>query len=93
MYARIASFQGDPGNIDEAIEAVQNRVAAGPPAALEGAKMLMLVNRETGKGYGITLYDSEEARRRGDEALNAMPGPGGTRISVEFCEAPVSTLS
>jgi hypothetical protein len=93
MYARIASFQGDPGNLDEAIEAVRNRVAAGPPAALDGVKMLMLVNRETGKGYGITLYVSEEARRRGDEALNAMPGADGTRISVEFCEAPISTFS
>ena len=34
--------------------------------------MLMLVNRETGKGVGITLFDTEEAMRRGDEALNAM---------------------
>ena len=93
MYARVATFQGDPGNVDQAIEGVRSRVAADPPAGLEGAGMLMLVDRETGKGYGITLYDSEEAMRRGDEALNAMPGGGGTRISVEFYEAPVHTLT
>ncbi len=93
MYARVATFQGDPSNFDQAIEGVQSRVAADPPAGLEGARMLMLVNRETGKGCGITLYDSEEAMRRGDEALNAMPGGDGTRISVEFYEVPVHTVT
>ena len=34
--------------------------------------MLMLVDRESGDGFGITLFASEEAMRRGDEALNAM---------------------
>ena len=55
--------------------------------------MLMLVNRETGKGLGVTLFESEDAMRRGDEALNAM-NPGGTerRTSVEFFEVPVQTV-
>jgi hypothetical protein len=56
--------------------------------------MLMLVNRETGKGVGITLFDTEEAMRRGDEALNAMnPGGSERRVSVEFFEVPVETVS
>jgi hypothetical protein len=55
--------------------------------------MLMLVDRETGKGLGVTLFESEEAMRRGDEALNAInPGAGGSRTSVEFYEVPVHTL-
>jgi len=64
------------------------------PAGLEGAKMLMLVNRETGRGVGITLFDTEEAMRRGDEALNAMnPGGSERRVSVEFFEVPVETVT
>jgi hypothetical protein len=63
------------------------------PQGLEGAKMLMLVNRETGKGVGVTLFDSEAAMRRGDEALNAMnPGGAERRVSVEFFEVPVHTV-
>jgi hypothetical protein len=95
MYARVATFEGDPANIDQAIGQVQGEVESGNvPAGLEGAKMLMLVNRETGKGLGVTLFDSEEAMRRGDEALNAMnPGGGGQRTSVEFYEVPVQTVS
>jgi hypothetical protein len=54
--------------------------------------MLMLVDRKTGKGCGITLFESEEAMRCGDEALNAMPGGDGTRVSVEFFEVPVHRL-
>jgi hypothetical protein len=56
--------------------------------------MLMLVNRETGQGLGVTLFESEEAMRRGDEALNAMnPGSTERRTSVEFYEVPVQTVS
>ena len=93
MYARVATFESDPADVDSAIEMVRSEVQGNTPAGLEGAKMLMLVNRETGKGVGITLFDSEEALRRGDEALNAM-SPGGTerRTSVEFFEVPVQTV-
>lgn len=94
MYARVAAFQGDPANVDEAVTTVRGEVESGIiPAGLEGAKMMMLVDRESGKGLGITLFESEEAMRRGDEALNAMnPGGGGTRTLVEFYEVPVHTL-
>jgi hypothetical protein len=96
MYARVASFEGNPANADEAISFVQSQIESGQtPPGLEGAKMLMLINRETGKGLGITLFDSEEAMRRGDEALNAMnpPGASGKRTSVEFYEVPIQTVS
>jgi hypothetical protein len=95
MYARIATFESDPANVDDAISMVRGQVESGEtPPGLEGAKMMMLVNRETGKGVGITFFESEEAMRRGDEALNAM-STGGTerRTSVEFYEVPVQTVS
>jgi exopolysaccharide biosynthesis protein len=59
------------------------------PAGLDGVTMMMLVDRRSGKGFGITLYDCEEAMRRCDAALNAMEG-GGQRLSVEFFEVPVT---
>ena len=95
MYARIATFESDPAKVDEAIEMVRGEVESGDtPAGLEGAKMMMLVDRETGKGLGVTLFESEEAMRRGDEALNAMsPGSSESRTSVEFYEVPVQTVT
>jgi hypothetical protein len=93
LYARVATFQSDPADVEDAIELVRKEVESGDtPEGLEGAKMLMLVDRETGKGLGVTLFESEEAMRRGDEALNAMsPGATERRTSVEFYEVPVQT--
>jgi hypothetical protein len=94
MYARVATFESDPSTVDDAIAMVRGQVESGEtPPGLEGAKMLMLVNRESGKGVGVTLFETEDAMRRGDEALNAM-NPGGTerRTSVEFYEVPVHTM-
>jgi hypothetical protein len=94
MHARVATFESDPATIDDAIAMVREEVAGNTPEGLEGAKMLMLVDRESGKGLGITLFDSEEAMRRGDEALNAMnPGASERRVSVEFFEVPVETAT
>jgi hypothetical protein len=96
VYARVATFEGDPAHLDEAISMVRGQVEAGDaPPGLEGTKMLMLVDRESGKGLGVTLFDTEEAMRRGDEALNAMnpPGASGRRTAVDFYEVPVETVS
>ena len=95
MYARVATFESDPASVDDAIAMVRAEVESGDtPAGLEGARMLMLVDRRSGKGLGVTLFDSEEAMRRGDEALNAMsPGGSERRTAVEFYEVPVQTIS
>jgi hypothetical protein len=72
---------------------VRDEVAGETPPGLEGAKMLMLVDRQSGRGIGITLFEDEAAMRRGDEALNAMsPGGSERRVSVEFYEVPVQTV-
>lgn len=94
MYARVATFESDPAKVDAAIEMVRAEVDGDVPPGLEGAKMLMLVNRQTGKGLGVTLFETEDAMRRGDEALNAMdPGSTERRVSVEFFEVPVQTVN
>lgn len=93
MYARVATFQGDPAQVDDAIRGVRAQVESDQvPAGLDGVRMMMLVDRDSGKGFGITLYDSEEAMRRGDEALNAVEGGRSRRQSVEFFEVPVQTI-
>ncbi|HWJ33495.1 MAG TPA: hypothetical protein VNR59_14265 [Gaiellaceae bacterium] len=93
MYARLATFEGDPAKFDDVIALLRERTAGDPPPGLENAKFLMLVDRATGKGYGLTLFETEDDRRRGDETLNAEPGGPGKRLSVEFFDVPIQTLS
>ena len=97
MYARVATFEGgDPARLAEEISASRDQIERGfesPPEGLEGAKgVWMLVDRKSGKGLGITLFESEEELRRGDEALNRMSPPaesGAKRTSVEFYEVAI----
>lgn len=94
MYVRVAAFE-QSGDVDAAIEMVRNDVATdNRPPGLEDAKgFMMLVNRETGKSLGIVMFETEEALKRGDEALNAMSPTGeGSRTSVEIYEMPVSVF-
>jgi hypothetical protein len=94
VYARVATFESDASKVDDAIATVRSAVEGETPPGLEGSKMLMLVDRESGKGIGITLFGSEEAMRRGDAALDAMnPGATERRVSVEFFEVPVQTVT
>jgi hypothetical protein len=54
VFARVATFQGDPEKIDEVIALIQTRVESGePPPGLEGARgMMMLVNCESAIAWG-----------------------------------------
>ena len=94
MYVRVATFE-QSGDLDAAIDQVKGDVENNNrPPGLEDAKgMMMLVNRDTGKSMGIVMFETEEALKRGDEALNAMsPTGGSTRNSVEIYEMPVSVF-
>ena len=89
MYARIASFEGKgPDRLEEAIEANRDQIEAGlakPPAGLEGVKEVwMLVDPESGATLDLTLFETGDELRRGDEALNAMSPDDaeGQRTSV-----------
>jgi hypothetical protein len=93
MWARVARFEGDPADVAARLQRLRSALEAGSvPPELADAKFLLLVDRESGEMLGLTLFDSEEAMRKGDEAMNAGPGNAGSRSSVEFYEVPLHTL-
>jgi hypothetical protein len=93
MWARVARFDGDPSDVDARIERLRPLLERGNvPEALAGAQFLLLVDRQSGSAIGLALFDSEEAMRRGDAAMNEGPGHGGKRSTVEFYEVPLHTL-
>lgn len=55
-------------------------------------EFLLLHDTAAGKSIAITLFESEEDYRQGDETLNSMSPPGegmGQRVSVEKFELAV----
>jgi hypothetical protein len=93
MWARVARFQGDPADVDARLERLRSALDAGTFAAeLAEAKLLMLVDRESGAMLGVTLFESEDAMRKADAVMNAGPGNAGSRSAVEFYEVPLHRL-
>jgi len=88
MWARVARFEGDPGTIDATIEELKGFAASSElPPELRGARMLVLVDRESGARLMISVFETEEALRSGDAVMNAgNPQNAGKRTSVEFFE-------
>ena len=71
MWARIARFEGDPADVDSRIERLRSMLETdGLPPELADAKFLFLVDRASGDALGVTLFQSEEAMRRGDEVMS-----------------------
>jgi hypothetical protein len=77
-YARIGTHHGFP----------MRDVSPAPLVGLDGlAGWLMLIDRRSGTGLGILLFDSEDALRRGDEFVSAAdPGTAGPTSAVDFYE-------
>jgi hypothetical protein len=94
MFVRIARFEGsNSSQVDESIERVRAMMEDGPTPGLERARRsMMLVDRRTGTGLGVTFFDTEEDLRAGDQALNEMSRPAGAtgeRTAVELYEVAI----
>lgn len=80
--ARVVTFE----NVDQAqIEEVAREVREDPrPDDIPASEFLMLHDADSGTAMAIVFFDDEDAYRRGDEALNAMPADEtpGRRTSV-----------
>ncbi len=72
MHARVTHFKGEPAKLDEGVRNIKEIVI---PAAkkLSGFKGgYWLVDRKTGKGFSVTLFESEEALRSSEEAAKQI---------------------
>ena len=93
MYARVARWEGGEaeamrGSVDE----IKSQAASGPPEGGPAVGFTLLVDPDNGRGLAISLYETEEDRRKGDETLNSMTPPRegmGQRAAVENYEVAV----
>jgi hypothetical protein len=94
MYVRIARFERGDRNWDEFADGVREAIRSGgqgtPLETVRDAivRMMLLVDRESGRGANLILCETEEDIRRTDAAMNAITPAGGRgpRTSVEIYE-------
>ena len=97
MFARVTVVQGSPEKIEQGVDLFNSQVLSAAKGVDGYKAAFLLVDRMTGKGMGITLWDSEDARRRGGEAVDAaraaaIEAMGGTVPPVEEFEVVASDL-
>jgi hypothetical protein len=63
MYARVTTTHFSPYRVDEAINNIHNHALPATQQQTGFKGFLMLVDRSTGKGYVITLWEEEEDRK------------------------------
>jgi heme-degrading monooxygenase HmoA len=91
MFARVNTFKGSPDEVDAAVANVRKNVIPAAKQIPGFAGMVSLVDRETGKSIGITLWKSEDALRQSEEAASrirnqAAQTDGSAIVSVERYE-------
>jgi hypothetical protein len=93
MYARVARWEGGEGEqMRRAAEEINSRAASGPPEGVPAVGFTLLIDPDAGTGMAISLYESEDDRRKGDETLSQMDPPGdgmGRRVSIDNYEVAV----
>lgn len=95
MYARVARWEGaDAKSLEESAAQIRAQAESegGPPPGVPAKEFLLLHDTAAGKAIGITMFESEDDYRQGDETLNSMNPPGGgmgDRVSVEKFELVV----
>lgn len=95
MYARVARWEGaEAKSMEESAAEIRERAQSegGPPPGVPAKGFLLLHDTEGGRSIGITLFESEEDYREGDETLNSMSPPGegmGERVAVDKFELVV----
>ena len=97
MLARVVRFEGgDADAIRDNDKEIASRAESGPPEGVPAVGFLLLTDPENGRGLGISLFETEEDREKGDETLNSMSPPTegmGQRASVEFYDVSVDVRS
>jgi hypothetical protein len=93
MYARVAQFESDASSLDQMVNGVRESLDRGREAmssgegrpemeGLEGVRrVMMLIDRDSGRNVSVILCDTEDDLRKADEALNKMTPEGGARRS------------
>ncbi len=91
MYARMTTLQASADGIDRLAEEAEAAI----PVRLPGEKGILVIgDRQSGKGIAITFWEDEQAMRESEEAANKLrseiaEGSGSEIVGVERFEVLV----
>ena len=72
MHARVTRFKSEPARIDEAIRTIKENVIPNAKKIAGFKSGYWLVDRKTGVGFSVTLFESEAALQSSEEAAKKL---------------------
>ncbi len=73
MFARVVTAQGKPGKAEEGIRGYRERLLPEIKKTKGFKQGYFLINRQTGKAIGVTLWETEEAAKNNELAARVAP--------------------
>ncbi|MGI8550740.1 MAG: antibiotic biosynthesis monooxygenase family protein [Dehalococcoidia bacterium] len=98
MFAKVVTIEGPPETVDEGMEGFRDRNLPVMKKAPGWQGAYLLIDRATGKGMAITLWDSEEEADASERIaarfreVSARERGGGSTPKVERFEVAVQEL-
>ena len=93
MYARVAKWEGAEADAIRTTAAeISSQAGSGPPEGVPAKGFLLLIDPDNGRTIAVSLYETEDDLRKGNETLNSMTPPQdgmGQRQAVEMYEVAV----
>ncbi len=101
MFARLSIIQGKPELVDEGIRGYREQTVPSVKQMKGFKEAYLMVNRQTGKMIGITMWETEKAlrdsaaaadrlRAQGAQTANAAQAPIVEIYEVAVAEVPTS---
>ncbi len=90
MYARVVSWEGAEADaMRRSADEIRSQADQGPPEGVPAKGFTLLIDPDGGRSLAVTLFETEEDYRKGDEVLSEMSPPNdafGRRTSVDRYE-------
>ena len=95
MFARVTVVDGDPDRLEAGTKMYSEQVLPAIQGVPGYKGSMLLANRTTGKGIGMSWWETEEARAAGAEAVDqarkaTVEEMGGTVPPVDEYEVMIS---
>jgi len=72
MHARVIRFKSEPARVDDGIRNIKDNVIPNAKKLTGFKGGYWLVDRKTGTGFGVTLFESEAALQSSEEAAKKI---------------------
>ena len=86
MHARVTHITGSTDDVDSGIDNFRNNALPAVQAEAGNRGGILLVDRDTGKGIAVTLWEDENAMRASEERANELRAQAADAMGA--AEAP-----